>query len=281
MAFPCLSTQVARAVDGGRTRILNTPNLILIGAGASMVAALGTAVGSVGVFFVRQLSPRLEDGLLSLAAGIMMAASIFSLLLPALEFAEIQFGHRELSVVFVIAGLLSGAVALALIHRLVPHEHFFLGREGPETEKLSRIWLFIIAITLHNFPEGMAVGVGFAGGDMGNGLTLMTGIGLQNVPEGLAVSISLLSAGYTRRVAFLVGSLTGLAEPIGGLIGSAAVSFAGPVVPLALAFAAGAMLFIISDEIIPETHRGGFENLATFSLLTGFCLMLLLDTVVG
>jgi len=281
VAFPCFSTQAASAVDGGRTRILNTPNLILIGAGASMVAALGTAVGSVGVFFVRQLSPRLEDGLLSLAAGIMMAASIFSLLLPALEFAEIQFGRRELSVVLVIAGLLSGAVALALIHRLVPHEHFFLGREGPETEKLSRIWLFIIAITLHNFPEGMAVGVGFAGGDMGNGLTLMTGIGLQNIPEGLAVSISLLSAGYARRVAFLVGSLTGLAEPIGGLLGSAAVSFAGPVVPLALAFAAGAMLFIISDEIIPETHRGGFENLATFSLLTGFCLMLLLDTLVG
>ena len=146
---------------------------------------------------------------------------------------------------------------------------------------MSRIWLFVIAITLHNLPEGMSVGVGFAGGDVANGLTLMTGIGLQNIPEGMAVSISLLSVGYRRTMAFLVGAATGLAEPLGGIVGSLAVSMAEPLVPFSLAFAAGAMLFIISDEIIPETHRGGFENLATFSLLAGFCLMMVLDTALG
>lgn len=146
---------------------------------------------------------------------------------------------------------------------------------------MSRIWLFVIAITLHNFPEGMAVGVGFAGGDVSNGVTLATGIGIQNIPEGLAVAVSLISVGYSRMQAFLVGSLTGLAEPIGGLFGSLAVSFVGPLMPWSLAFAAGAMLFIISDEIIPETHRRGFENLATFSFLFGFVSMINPDTTLG
>jgi ZIP family zinc transporter len=223
----------------------------------------------------------MEDGFLSLAAGVMLAASFFALLLPSMEFGEIQFGGAMAAVTVAVAGVLSGAGSLYLVHRYVPHEHFFMGREGPDTDKVSRIWLFIIAITLHNLPEGMSVGVGFAGGDTSNGLTLMTGIGLQNIPEGLAVSVSLLSVGYSRGMAFLVGSATGLAEPVGGLIGSLAVSVAEPLVPFSLAFAAGAMLFIISDEIIPETHRGGFENLATFSLLAGFCLMMLLDTALG
>jgi ZIP family zinc transporter len=127
----------------------------------------------------------------------------------------------------------------------------------------------------------MAVGVGFAGGDIGNGMTLATGIGIQNIPEGLAVAVSLISVGYSRMQAFLVGSLTGLAEPVGGLFGSLAVSFANPLMPWSLAFAAGAMLFIISDEIIPETHRRGFENLATFSLLIGFVGMMYLDATLG
>ena len=141
--------------------------------------------------------------------------------------------------------------------------------------------LFVIAITLHNFPEGMAVGVGFAGGNVANGMTLATGIGIQNIPEGLAVAVSLITVGYSKPQAFLVGLLTGLAEPIGGLFGSLAVSFAGPLMPFSLAFAAGAMLFIISDEIIPETHRREFETLATFSLLIGFVCMMYLDATLG
>ncbi len=256
-------------------------NIIWIGFLASLIAGLFTGIGAFGVFFVRKLSVRLEDGLLSAAAGIMLAASFFSLILPAIEYGEVYFHSRNLSVVVVIAGILSGAAVLFLMHRYLPHEHFFTGHEGPDARALRRIWLFVIAITLHNFPEGMAVGVGFADGDIGNGISLATGIGIQNIPEGLAVAVSLIAVGYSRMHSFLVGSLTGLAEPIGGLFGSFAVSFASPLMPFALAFAAGAMLFIISDEIIPETHRRGFENLATFSLLIGFVCMMFLDATLG
>jgi ZIP family zinc transporter len=256
-------------------------NIIWIGFLASLVAGLFTGIGALGVFFVRRLSVKLEDGLLSIAAGIMLAATFFSLILPAIEYGEIQFHSKNLSVMVVIAGILSGAAALFIMHRYLPHEHFLTGHEGPDTKKFRRIWLFVIAITLHNFPEGMAVGVGFAGGDISNGMSLAAGIGIQNIPEGLAVSVSLLAIGYSRLQSFLVGFLTGLAEPIGGLFGSMAVSFADPLMPFFLAFAAGAMLFIISDEIIPETHRRGFENLATFSLLFGFTCMMYLDATLG
>lgn len=257
------------------------PNVVLLGFVASLVAGLGTAVGAVGVFAVRQLSQKLEDGLLSAAAGVMLAASFFSLLLPAIGYGEAYFGGRVQSVAVVIVGLLVGAGTLFFIHQRVPHEHFVLGREGPVSNALGRIWLFVIAIALHNFPEGMAVGVGFGGGDIANGVSLATGIGIQNLPEGLAVAVSLLSVGYTRGEAFAVAALTGLAEPLGGLFGSVAVSVAVPLMPLSMGFAAGAMLFIISDEIIPETHRGGFRNVATFSLLGGFCLMMFLDATLG
>jgi ZIP family zinc transporter len=257
-------------------------NIIWLGFIASLITGLiFTGIGSLGVYLVRELSPRLEDGLLSFAAGIMLAASFFSLLLPAIDYGVQQFGSKDYAVMAAIFGLLAGAVVLSLLHRYLPHEHFLSGHEGPDTKALSRIWLFVIAITLHNFPEGMAVGVGFAGGEVGNGIPLATGIGIQNIPEGLAVSVSLLTVGYSRTRSFWVGLLTGLVEPIGGTIGSFAVSYAGPVMPLSLAFAAGAMLFIISDEIIPETHRRGFENLATFSLLIGFAGMMYLDATLG
>jgi ZIP family zinc transporter len=256
-------------------------NVVWLGSSGSLIAGLCTGIGALGVFVVRNLSPRLEDGLLSFAAGIMLAASFFSLLLPAIEYGEAQFASTNLAVIVVIAGTLVGAAGLFFMHRYLPHEHFLKGHEGPDTKTLRRIWLFVIAITLHNFPEGMAVGVGFAGGDVGNGITLATGIGIQNIPEGMAVAVSLLAAGYSRVQSFFVGFGTGLAEPIGGFIGSVAVSVAGPLMPLSLAFAAGAMLFIISDEIIPETHRRGFETLATFSLLVGFVSMMYLDATLG
>jgi len=247
----------------------------------SLAAGLLTGVGAVGVFLFRQLSERLEDSLLSFAAGIMLAASFFSLLLPAIAFGEIEFGSKIIAVWVVVAGFLSGAAGLYLMHRYLPHEHFLSGHEGPDTTAVRRIWLFVIAITLHNFPEGMAVGSGFAGGDMQNGITLATGIGIQNIPEGLAVAVALIAVGYSRMQGFLVGTLTGLAEPVGGLFGAVAVSLAGPVMPFALAFSAGAMLFIIRDEIIPETHRRGFEGIATFSLIIGFAFMMLLDATLG
>ena len=260
---------------------MNDSNVIWLGFSGSLAAGLMTGVGALGVFFIRGLSARLEDALLSLAAGIMLAASFFSLLLPGIDYGTEQYGSREIAVLVVLTGLLLGAAALYLIHRYVPHEHFIAGREGPEAAAFSRIWLFVIAITLHNFPEGMAVGVGFAGGNIPNGVTLATGIGIQNVPEGLAVAVSLLSIGYSRSAAFAVAMLTGLAEPVGGLFGSAAVTLAAPLMAGTLGFAAGAMLFIISDEIIPETHSRSFQTLATFSLLGGFAIMTYLDATLG
>jgi zinc transporter, ZIP family len=249
-----------------------------LGTLGSLLAGLGTGVGALGIYLLRRPSDRAQDAMLSAAAGVMLAATFFSLLAPALEQADELTLNKALGVVFVAAGVLAGAGGLFAIHRLVPHEHFVLGREGPSSDRLARIWLFIIAITLHNFPEGMAVGVGFGGGDIANGASLALGIGLQNIPEGFAVSISLLSIGYSRSAAFWVGMLTGLVEPVGGALGAAVVSIAAAL-PIVLGMAAGAMLFVISDEIIPETHRRGYENVATFSLLGGFVAMMFLDTV--
>jgi ZIP family zinc transporter len=250
-----------------------------LGSLASFLAGLGTGVGALCIFLLKRPSARAEDGMLSAAAGIMLAATFFSLLLPALGQADALTSNRMLAVSIVGVGVLAGAGGLFLVHRHVPHEHFVLGKQGPETERIARIWLFVIAITLHNFPEGMAVGVGFAGGDTSNGVPLAIGIGLQNIPEGFAVALSLISVGNSRTRAFWVAMLTGLVEPVGGVIGAAAVSLAAPLMPLILGMAAGAMLFVISDEIIPETHRRGYENLATFSLLGGFVVMMFLDTV--
>ena len=253
-------------------------NVIWIGFLASLFAGLGTGVGALGIFLVRRLSERLEDSLLSFAAGIMLAASFLSLLLPGLEVATGQYDHVVTAVAVVAVGFLAGAVALSLVHRFAPHEHFQLGREGPESSTLNRIWLFVIAITLHNFPEGMAVGVGFAGGDIENGRALALGILVQNIPEGLAVATSLLVIGYGRLKAFGVAFLTGLVEPVGGLFGSTLVSVAVPLMPWTLGFAAGAMIFIISDEVIPETHRGAHPQWATYALMVGIVVMLLLDS---
>lgn len=257
---------------------MNASDIISMGVIASFCASLGTALGGCGVFAIRHLSRRLEDGLLSLAAGIMLAATFFSLLLPALEHAG---GDSLASALVVGAGVLLGAGTLFFIHQHAPHEHFQSGPDGARDSKLGRIWLFVIAITLHNFPEGLAVGVGFAGGEVKNGVTLAVGIGLQNIPEGLAVAVALLSVGYSAPKSAGIGVLSGMVEPVGGLIGAVAVATAATLMPWALAFAAGAMLFIISDEIIPETHQGGHQNLATFTLLGGFVLMMGLDVVLA
>ena len=251
---------------------------IFLGVSASFVASLGTAIGSMGIFLVSSLSRRLEDGLLSAAAGVMLAATFFSLLLPSLEMGAPLYGPTGAA--FVAAGgILLGALTLHLIHARVPHEHFQLGLEGAPNTSLSRIWLFVIAIALHNFPEGLAVGVSFADGQWSSGASLTVGITIQNMPEGLAVSVALLSVGYSKARCCGIGILTGLVEPVGALLGALAIAFIEALVPWSLAFAAGAMLFIISDEIIPETHHGGNAGLATFTLLGGFILMMLLDSL--
>jgi len=247
----------------------------------SSLAGAATGVGALGVYFVRKLTERVEDALLSTAAGIMLAASFFSLILPGIARGEALGYSRAAAVAVVIAGLLAGASLIWLLNHYMPHEHFVQGRQGPNARRISRVWLFVITITLHNFPEGMAVGVGAATTPGTAGLSLAAGIGLQNIPEGLAVAAALLTVGYSRTRAMLISLATGLVEGIGGALGAMAGLFAQPFMPWALGSAAGAMLYIISDEVIPETHSRKHQTLATFSLLGGFCVMMFLDATLG
>ena len=248
---------------------------------ASFLAGMATGIGSLVTLVVQRLSRTMEDVLLSVAAGIMLAASFFSLLLPGIEHATRQLGSELAGVTVVIAGLMSGALLLWSLNHGVPHEHMHMGREGPDSVRIKRIWLFVFAITLHNLPEGIAVGVGMMQQDRAAGISLALGIGVQNIPEGLAVSVALMSVGYHRTVALLVGIASGLVEPVGGLFGAVVVWLAAPLLAYFLALAAGAMLYVISDEIIPETHRQGESSHITFALLGGFALMMLLDVVLG
>lgn len=256
--------------------------LIGLATGASAAAGLATAGGALPVFVVRRISTKLESGFLGFAAGVMLAASFFSLILPGLEFAEQRTGSIPLSGAIVGAAILLGAGTLHIVNKAAPHEHFIIGRtESAVRSRLSRIWLFVIAISLHNFPEGLAVGVSFGGGELANGWATAFGIGLQNVPEGLAVAIALASVGYGRLFAFAVALLTGLIEPVGGFLGISAVSVASSLLPWGLGFAGGAMIWVVSSEIIPETHRAGHQGEATASLMIGLSTMMFLDWTFG
>ena len=171
--------------------------------------------------------------------------------------------------------------AIALLNEYLPHEHFTQGREGPEAASLRRVWLFVFAIAIHNLPEGMAVGVGFGANGLEGGMPLAIGIGLQNIPEGLAVAVALMGEGYSKWRSWSIAALTGLIEPIGGLFGASIVSVSQILLPWGMAFAAGAMLYVISHEIIPETHRCGHQKKATFGLAMGLVIMLFLDVWLG
>ncbi len=244
-------------------------NTIWLGGLASLGAGLATGLGGLPVFFTKKASPKVMDGLLGFSAGIMLGATSFSLILPS-----IQLGNVWLASI----GILLGGVFLATANRLIPHLHTFSGHEGPFIS-LSRTWLFVFAITIHNFPEGMSVGVGFGRGDLGEGAGLAMGIGFQNIPEGMAVAFALLREGYRPFRALGYATLTGLVEPIGGLIGISIVTLAQSLLPWGLAFAGGAMLFVISNEIIPETHRSGHPLEATFGVLSGFVVMMVFDNL--
>ena len=254
---------------------------IVLGFLGSLAAGMMTTVGALPVLFGRLPSERGRDALLGFAAGVMLAASFFSLIVPSLEISEQRYGEGMIPALIAVIGILLGVGAVALLNKHMPHEHFIQGREGPQVASLRRIWLFVIAIAIHNFPEGLAVGVGFGGGDIENGLPLAIGIGLQNAPEGLAVAVALIGENYSRWRAFLIAAATGLLEPLGGLIGAGAVALAEPLLPWGLVFAAGAMLYVISHEIIPETHRRGFQNEATTGLTIGLVVMLFLDVWLG
>jgi len=251
---------------------------ISMGILASLLAGLATGVGALPILLKADFSRRTLDLMLGFAAGIMLAASAFSLLVPA--FAEQAVVDAGWIGVFSIvgAGFLLGGLFVHITDKFLPHEHFQKGPEGPSSN-LARVWLLVIAITIHNFPEGLAVGVSFGGGDIAAGMSVAVAIGLQNMPEGLAVAAPMVREGYSRKYAVGLALLTGLVEPLGGIIGVSVVTFAVGLLPYGLAFAAGAMVFVVGDEMVPESHAGGNERIATWGLIIGFFIMMSLDNV--
>jgi len=247
---------------------------LLLGLLGGMTLAALNASGAAPVLLLRRLPSKFDDVALGFAAGVMLAASFTSLILPGVELGGI---------LPVVAGVVLGAGAMTIGDRLIPHMHRIIGEEGKGTRKLKAVWLFIIAITLHNMPEGMAVGVGLGSGDMASAVTLMIAIGLQNIPEGLSVAFSLLEEDRSRRRirSFVVSALSGLVEIPMCVLGAWGVTAASQVLPYALGFAGGAMIFVISDEIIPETHRLGHERLASYGLIVGLVVMLVLDVALA
>ena len=246
-----------------------------------MMAATATALGTVPVLLSQQFSQRTYDTLLGFGAGVMLAASSFSLVIPALAAAKVQGAGPWGAGTIVGIGILLGAAFLLAIDRAVPHEHFIKGVEGPQAKALKRVWLFVLAISLHNLPEGLAIGVAFAGPDRVGAMALATGISIQDVPEGMVVALALRSVGYGRGLSAGLGVLSGLVEPVAAVFGALVISLSVSLLPWGLAIAAGAMLFVISHEIIPESHRKGHEASATAGLMLGFVIMMLLDTALG
>lgn len=249
---------------------------------ASLVAGLGaTALGAAPVFLVRSLSARATNLLLAFAAGVMLAAAVFSLVPPALALAREQIADERLATLGVVLAIGAGALLVALTHPLVPHEHLVKGREGPSGAGLGRLGLLVTGLTIHNFPEGLSVGVGAASGDFELSAQVATAIAIQNVPEGLVVAVAMRAEGAGAARAFAVAAATGLTEILGALVGGVALSLSAGMLPWALAAAGGAMLYVVSDEVIPETHRPGFEEGATASLFAGFGALLLLNAAFG
>lgn len=238
-----------------------------------------TLVGALLGFIFKKITHTFSDIVLSFAAGVMLCAAVMGLILPALE------GGTAVTLVVVIAGILMGAVCLHLIDRLVPHLHSMAEKKeggcGTRDSRLDKVFLFVLAIAIHNLPEGIAAGVGFGSGDVSGAISVAIGIALQNIPEGMVIIGPMLAAGVSQRKTLLVAAGTGLIEVVGTLIGYFAVSISAAVLPFALAFAGGTMLYVISDEMIPETHAHGHERGATYALLVGFCLMIAMDVLLG
>ncbi|QOC22658.1 ZIP family metal transporter [Wenzhouxiangella sp. AB-CW3] len=248
---------------------------------ASFVAGMFTAVGALPIFMLRRISQATEDALMGFGAGVMLAATAFELVLPAVELAETQYGSVSMALAVLILGVGIGGGMFLVLQRLVPQERFRIGLDdGADATRARGIYLFIFAIALHNLPEGLAVGVGF-GGDVRDGITLAIAIGLQNMPEGLIVAVAMMSLGYGKWPAFGMALLTGLVQPVGGLIGAAAVSLSQAMLPWGMAFAGGAMLFVISHEIIPGSHKHGYQTRATAGVLIGFITLLAIDLSIG
>ncbi|MBN2978743.1 hypothetical protein BFW88_18715 [Pseudomonas fluorescens] len=240
-----------------------------------------TSLGAIAAIALRDIAARTQDIMLGFAAGMMLAASSFSLILPGIEAAQAVCGNQLLAACVVVSGLGLGVALMVGLDRFVPHEHEKSGRRGPEAKRINRVWLFVLAITLHNLPEGMAIGVSFANGDMKVGLPLTTAIAIQDIPEGLAVALALRVTGISALRAALIAVGSGLMEPLGAIVGLGISSSFALGYPIALGLAAGAMIFVVSHEVIPETHRNGHETPATLGLMLGFGVMMFLDTALG
>ena len=237
-----------------------------------------TVVGAGIGFAFKNLSHKFSDIVLAFAAGVMLAAAVLGLILPAVEYGG-KYG-----LLITVIGIFVGAAVLNLTDRLTPHLHTLTGLEGEEHKRnaqRNKVMLFVMAIAIHNLPEGIAAGVGFGGGNTAEAMMIALGIALQNIPEGMVIISPMLASGVSAKKTFLYASLTGLVEVLGTLIGYFAVSLASAILPFALAFAGGTMLYVISDEMIPETHAHGSQRGATYALLFGFCLMLVFDIVLG
>ena len=244
-----------------------------------LLTALGvggaTVIGALIGFIFKGISHKFSDVVLSFAAGVMLAAAILGLVLPSLEYGG------KWGILITVAGIFIGAICLNLADKLVPHLHKMAGvdiEEHNET-KVGKVMLFVMAIAIHNLPEGIAAGVGFGSGNTADAFLIAGGIALQNIPEGMVIISPMLAAGVSPKKTFLIASLTGLVEVVGTFIGYFAVSVASVILPFALAFAGGTMLYVISDEMIPETHAHGNERLATYALLFGFSLMMVVDVL--
>ena len=278
LAVVLLAGLVWVAVAQGGTRLDTPMGQALAG---SAVAALATALGALPALFVRRISARWEDVMLGFGAGVMAAAACFWMIVPGVAAATDIVGNKPAGAAIVAVGLVLGALFLLLADKAVPHEHPSAGRHGPDWMHLRRVWLMVFAIALHNFPEGMAIGVGFSGGDAAVGIPLAVAIAIQDIPEGLVVAVALRTVAYAPWQAAAAGALTGLAEPLGAIVGVALTSGIAVLYPAGLGFAAGAMIWVVSHEIIPETHRKGHEQAATLGVIGGFVVMMMLDTALG
>ncbi len=260
-------------------------SVIVMALEAGLLAAAATAFGTLPALGTHRLSARGQDALMGFGAGVMLAACSFSLIVPGLEAARAHAtatGATATGAAAQVAlAVLLGAWALMALDRWLPHEHFIKGREGMDPTRLRRTTLFVIAVTLHNLPEGLAMGVAFAANDPLAAASLSLAIAIQDLPEGFVIAVALMGVGYSRRKALLLGAASGLVEPVGAVLGAWVVSAWPLLLPWGLGFAAGAMLFVISHEIIPESHRKGHERWATQGLMLGFALMMVLDTALG
>lgn len=274
VAWLCASSLVEAFTGENRGHV----GLALLGGMAGFGA---TALGAIIAGIFGNVTPRTQDTMLGFAAGMMLAASAFSLILPGLAAAGDMVGEGPMAAGVVVLGMALGVLLMLGLDYFTPHKHQLGGLKGPDTARVSGVWLFVMTIVLHNLPEGMAVGVSLSNGDLSVGLPLTTAIAIQDLPEGLAVAVALRAIGLSRRRAVLIAIASGLMEPLGALIGVGMASGYALAYPISMGLAAGAMIFVVSHEVIPETHRNGHETSATVGLMFGFGVMMFLDTALG